>query len=185
MLEKIFAENDVRANVNRAAFENNGIRALDLMSSPGSGKTTVLGAALDEHADQFAIGVIEGDITTDLDAANGRHPGVAAEQPAWLLRRMPPRRTYGQPRPSWCARRSSTSVSAKAMVSSVTEGKDKPLMYPATFRSRDVVLLDKIDLVPFLDADVDAYIAHVREVNAAATILPTSTRTGAGMGSWS
>lgn len=51
MLEKIFAENDVRANVNRAAFENNGIRALDLMSSPGSGKTTVLGAALDEHAD--------------------------------------------------------------------------------------------------------------------------------------
>lgn len=53
------------------------------------------------------------------------------------------------------------------MVSSVTEGKDKPLMYPATFRSRDVVLLDKIDLVPFLDADVDAYIAHVREVNAA------------------
>lgn len=50
MLEKIFAENDVRANVNRAAFENNGIRALDLMSSPGSGKTTVLGAALDEHA---------------------------------------------------------------------------------------------------------------------------------------
>ncbi|CFG92786.1 Truncated hydrogenase nickel incorporation protein [Mycobacterium tuberculosis] len=68
------------------------------------------------------------------------------------------------------------------MVSSVTEGKDKPLMYPATFRSRDVVLLDKIDLVPFLDADVDAYIAHVREVNAAATILPTSTRTGAGMG---
>ncbi|KJE06197.1 hydrogenase nickel incorporation protein HypB, partial [Mycobacterium tuberculosis] len=50
---------------------------------------------------------------------------------------------------------------------------------------RDVVLLDKIDLVPFLDADVDAYIAHVREVNAAATILPTSTRTGAGMGSWS
>lgn len=68
------------------------------------------------------------------------------------------------------------------MVSSVTEGKDKPLMYPATFRSRDVVLHD---LVPFLDADVDAYIAHVREVNAAATILPTSTRTGAGMGSWS
>lgn len=77
MLEKIFAENDVRANVNRAAFENNGIRALDLMSSPGSGKTTVLGAALDEHADQFAIGVIEGDITTDLDAANGRGTQVS------------------------------------------------------------------------------------------------------------
>lgn len=61
MLEKIFAENDVRANVNRAAFENNGIRALDLMSSPGSGKTTVL----------------EGDITTDLDAANGRGTQVS------------------------------------------------------------------------------------------------------------
>src|ERR1700747_3540998 len=68
VLESIFAENDILADANRAAFENNGIRALNLMSSPGSGKTTVLQATLDELADEFAIGVIEGDIATDLDA---------------------------------------------------------------------------------------------------------------------
>src|ERR1700761_8896742 len=69
VLEAIFAENDVLAEANRAAFEANGIRTLNLMSSPGSGKTTVLQATLDELAGELAIGVIEGDIATDLDAA--------------------------------------------------------------------------------------------------------------------
>src|ERR1700753_4382283 len=77
--EAIFAENDVLADANRAAFESNGIRTLNLMSSPGSGKTTILAATLDELAGEFAIGVIEGDIATDLDAAKlagGGAPGV-------------------------------------------------------------------------------------------------------------
>src|ERR1700742_2436404 len=69
VLEAIFAENDQLADANRAIFENNGIRVLNLMSSPGSGKTTVLQATLDELAGELAIGVIEGDIATDLDAA--------------------------------------------------------------------------------------------------------------------
>src|SRR5260370_30507334 len=69
VLEAIFAENDILADANRAAFESNGIRALNLMSSPGSGKTTILQATLHELAGEFAIGVIEGDIATDLDAA--------------------------------------------------------------------------------------------------------------------
>src|SRR4051794_10525721 len=69
VLEAIFAENDTRADINRTAFESNGIRALNLMSSPGSGKTTVLAATLDELARDIAVGVIEGDIATDLDAA--------------------------------------------------------------------------------------------------------------------
>ena len=69
VLEAIFAENDNRADINRKAFDSNGIRALNLMSSPGSGKTTVLGATLDALAGEFALGIIEGDIATDLDAA--------------------------------------------------------------------------------------------------------------------
>jgi hydrogenase nickel incorporation protein HypB len=69
VLESIFAENDTHADFNRAAFESNGVRALNLMSSPGSGKTTVLAATLDELRDDIAVGVIEGDIATDLDAA--------------------------------------------------------------------------------------------------------------------
>ena len=66
----------------------------------------------------------------------------------------------------------------------MTEGEDKPLKYPVMFRSVDVVLLNKIDLVPHLDADVDTYIAHVRQVNPTAAILPVSARTGAGMDAW-
>src|SRR6201995_5716635 len=69
VLESIFAENDILADANRAAFKNNGIRALNLMSSPGSGKTTVLQATLDELRGDVAVGVIEGDIATDIDAA--------------------------------------------------------------------------------------------------------------------
>ena len=73
VLQAIFSENDVRASINREAFESNGIRALNLMSSPGSGKTTVLAATLDELAGELAVGVIEGDIATDLDAARRSH----------------------------------------------------------------------------------------------------------------
>ena len=69
VLEAIFAENDVRADSNRKEFEHNRVRAINLMSSPGSGKTTVLQATLDELAGEIAVGVIEGDIATDLDAA--------------------------------------------------------------------------------------------------------------------
>jgi hydrogenase nickel incorporation protein HypB len=205
VLEAIFAENDVLADANRAAFESNGIRALNLMSSPGSGKTTVLQATLDELAREFAIGVIEGDIATDLDAAklSGRGAQVSllntsngfggeCHLDAPMVNRALPGlhlraldlviiENVGN---LVCPAEFDVGEHAKAMVYSVTEGEDKPLKYPVMFRSVDVVLLNKIDLVPHLDVDVDAYITHVREVNATATILPVSARTGAGMGAW-
>ena len=205
VLESIFAENDVRADFNREMFETNGIRALNLMSSPGSGKTTVLGATLDELAGQLAVGIIEGDIATDLDAAKlaGRgaqisllntNNGFGGE--CHLDAPMVNRALQGLDLPALdlviienvgnlvCPAEFDVGEHAKAMVYSVTEGEDKPLKYPVMFRSVDVVLLNKIDLVPYLDADVDQYIAHVREVNPAATILPVSARTGAGMQTW-
>jgi hydrogenase nickel incorporation protein HypB len=205
VLESIFAENDVRANFNREAFETNGIRALNLMSSPGSGKTTVLGATLDELAGQFGVGIIEGDIATDLDAAKlaGRgaqisllntNNGFGGE--CHLDAPMVNRALQGLDLPALdlviienvgnlvCPAEFDVGEHAKAMVYSVTEGEDKPLKYPVMFRSVDVVLLNKIDLVPYLDVDVDQYIAHVCAVNPTATILPISARTGAGMQEW-
>ncbi len=205
VLESIFAENDTRADINRAAFETNGIRALNLMSSPGSGKTTVLAATLDELAGDVAIGVIEGDIATDIDAARlgGRgaqisllntNNGFGGE--CHLDAPMVNRALQGLDLPALdlviienvgnlvCPAEFDVGEHAKAMVYSVTEGEDKPLKYPVMFRSVDVVLLNKIDLVPHLDADVDTYIAHVRQVNPAATILPVSARTGEGMTAW-
>src|SRR5262249_10792323 len=205
VLEEIFAENDVRAGYNREAFDSNGIRALNLMSSPGSGKTTVLQASLDELAGEFAIGVIEGDIATDLDAAklSGRGAQVSLLNTSkgfggecHLDAPMVNRALPGLDLPGLdlviienvgnlvCPAEFDVGEHAKAMVYSVTEGEDKPLKYPVMFRSVDVALLNKIDLVPHLDVDVDTYIAHVRMVNAAATVLPVSARTGAGMGAW-
>jgi hydrogenase nickel incorporation protein HypB len=205
VLEAIFAENDILAGFNRTAFESNGIRALNLMSSPGSGKTTVLQATLDELAGEFAIGVIEGDIATDLDAAKLSGHGAQVSLlntsngfggECHLDAPMVNHALQGLDLPGLdvvivenvgnlvCPAEFDVGEHAKAMVYSVAEGEDKPLKYPVMFRSVDVVLLNKVDLVPYLDADIDTYIAHVREVNATATILPISARTGAGMRAW-
>ncbi|RUP27996.1 MAG: hydrogenase accessory protein HypB [Mycolicibacterium sp.] len=205
VLESIFAENDVRAQINRNAFESNGIRTLNLMSSPGSGKTTLLAASLDELNGTIAVGVIEGDIATDLDAAKlgGRGAQVSLLNTSngfggecHLDAPMVNRALQGLDLAQLdlviienvgnlvCPAEFDVGEHAKAMVYSLTEGEDKPLKYPVMFRSVDVVLLNKIDLAPYLDADIDTYIAHVREVNPTATILPVSARTGAGMAQW-
>ena len=205
VLESIFAENDKRADINRNAFEANGIRVLNLMSSPGSGKTTVLAATLDEIAGEFSIGIIEGDIATDLDAAKlgGRGAQISLLNTSngfggecHLDAPMVNRALGGLDLPALdlvivenvgnlvCPAEFDVGDHAKAMVYSVTEGEDKPLKYPVMFRSVDLVLLNKIDLVPHLDADVDTYVARVREVNPGAVILPVSARTGEGMGAW-
>ncbi|BBZ44981.1 hydrogenase nickel incorporation protein HypB [Mycobacterium parmense] len=205
VLEAIFAENDTLAEANREAFATNGIRALNLMSSPGSGKTTILQATLDELAGDLSIGVVEGDIATDLDAAKLRGRGAQISLlntsngfggECHLDAPMVSRALPGLDLPGLdlviienvgnlvCPAEFDVGEHAKAMVYSVTEGEDKPLKYPVMFRAVDVVLLNKIDLVPHLDVDVDTYIANVREVNAAAPILPVSARTGAGMEAW-
>ncbi|MGB2812620.1 MAG: hydrogenase nickel incorporation protein HypB [Mycobacterium sp.] len=205
VLEAIFAENDNRAEINRTAFESNGIRALNLMSSPGSGKTTVLAGTLDALAGEFAVGIVEGDIATDLDAAKlgGRGAQISLLNTSngfggecHLDAPMVHRALDGLDLPALdlviienvgnlvCPAEFDVGEHAKAMVYSVTEGEDKPLKYPVMFRSVDVLLLNKIDLIPHLDADVDTYISRVREVNPGARILPVSARTGEGMNEW-
>lgn len=205
VLEAIFAENDSLAECNRDSFNSNKVRALNLMSSPGSGKTTVLGATLDHLAGEIAVGVIEGDIATDLDAAKlagrgaqisllntGNGFGGECHLDAPMVRRaldglelstldLVIIENVGN---LVCPAEFDVGEHAKAMVYSITEGEDKPLKYPVMFRSVDVVLLNKIDLVPHLDVNVDSYIANVREVNPTATILPVSARTGTGMPEW-
>lgn len=205
VLESIFAENDVRADINRSLFAEHGVRALNLMSSPGSGKTTLLACTLDELGGEVSIGIIEGDIETDLDAAKlgGRGAQISLLNTAdgfggecHLDAPMVNRALQGLDLTTLdlvvienvgnlvCPAEFDVGEHAKAMVYSVTEGEDKPLKYPVMFRAVDVVLLNKIDLVPHLDADVETYAARVREVNPTAEILPVSARTGEGMDAW-
>lgn len=205
VLESIFAENDVRAESNRRAFDGNSVRAVNLMSSPGSGKTTILAATLDELRDDVAVGVIEGDIATDLDAAKlaGRGAQVSLLNTSngfggecHLDAPMVNRALAGLDLAALdlvivenvgnlvCPAEFDVGEHAKVMVYSITEGEDKPLKYPVMFRAVDVVLLNKIDLEPHLDADIAAYVDGVRQVNPAALILPVSARTGEGMSVW-
>ncbi|WP_237573414.1 hydrogenase nickel incorporation protein HypB [Mycolicibacterium lacusdiani] len=205
VLESIFAENDSTAALNRSAFERHGVRALNLMSSPGSGKTTVLASTLDELNGDIAIGIIEGDIATDLDAAKlaGRGAQISllntsngfggeCHLDAPMVNRALAQldlaaldlvivENVGN---LVCPAEFDVGEHAKVMVYSITEGEDKPLKYPVMFRSVDVVLLNKIDLEPHLDADVATYVRHVHEVNPGALVLPLSARTGEGMVAW-
>ncbi|MGH3525407.1 MAG: hydrogenase nickel incorporation protein HypB, partial [Mycobacterium sp.] len=153
----------------------------------------------------IAVGVIEGDIATDLDAAKlgGRgaqvsllNTGNGFGGECHLDAPMVARALRGLDLTGLdlvvienvgnlvCPAEFDVGEHAKAMVYSVTEGDDKPLKYPVMFRAVDVVLLNKMDLVPYLDVDVDTYIARVQEVNPTATVLPVSARTGEGMGAW-
>ncbi len=173
------------------------------MSSPGSGKTTVLAATLDELAGELAIGVVEGDIATDLDAAKlgGRGAQVSLLNTSngfggecHLDAPMVNRALQGLDLAPLdlviienvgnlvCPAEFDVGEHAKAMVYSVTEGEDKPLKYPVMFRSVDVVLLNKIDLLP-ISTSTSTPTSRMRHVNPHA-ILPVSARTGAGMGAW-
>lgn len=205
VLEAIFSENDVLAAQNREMFADNGVRALNVMSSPGSGKTAVLSATLDELAGELAVGIIEGDIATDLDAARlaGRGAQISllntdngfggeCHLDAPMVHRALTAldltvldlviiENVGN---LVCPAEFDVGEHAKAMVYSLTEGEDKPLKYPVMFRAVDVVLLNKIDLAPYLDADVATYTDRIRQVNPGATVLPVSAKTGEGMAQW-
>ncbi|KGI67823.1 hydrogenase nickel incorporation protein HypB [Mycolicibacterium rufum] len=205
VLEAIFSENDVRAADNREAFARNGIRAVNMMSSPGSGKTAVLAATLDELAGDVAVGIVEGDIATDLDAArlSGRGAQISLLNTdngfggeCHLDAPMVSRALAGLALKDLdlviienvgnlvCPAEFDVGEHAKVMVYSLTEGEDKPLKYPVMFRAVDVVLLNKIDLAPYLDADVATYTERIRQVNPSAVILPVSAKTGEGMAAW-
>ncbi|MCX4098098.1 hydrogenase nickel incorporation protein HypB [Nocardia sp. alder85J] len=205
VLERIFHENDRTAAANRADFDACGVVAINLMSSPGAGKTHLLRAALQHLRGRMRIGIVEGDIETSLDAdlltgfgadisllntANGFGGECHLDAPMVrsALTRLPlPEldllivENVGN---LVCPAEFEIGEHARAMVYSVTEGEEKPLKYPVMFRSADLVLLNKIDLLPHLDYDLDLFYANLRAVNPAVTVIETSARTGAGIDAW-
>ncbi len=201
-LEKeILGKNQLIAERNRGWLEGRGILALNLVSSPGSGKTTLLERTINDLKDEFEISVIEGDQETINDAERIRATGCKAVQintgtgchlEADMLERG--LRTL-DPAPNSlvfienvgnlvCPAMFDLGERAKVAILSVTEGEDKPLKYPHMFKVSDVMLLNKIDLLPYVEFDVEHSIDYAKEVNPNIKVLQISATTGEGVAEW-
>ena len=201
VMENILAGNDAQAAVNRAAFATAGQLAINLMSSPGAGKTRWLEITA-EALGAERMAVIEGDLETENDARRLRAKGVAATQittgrachlNAELVAKGVERLPAGG-RPYLfienvgnlvCPADFDLGQHANVVLLAVTEGDDKPEKYPPIFRAADLVLITKIDLMPLLDDfDLERAKAHIARIQPATRVLSCSDRTGAGMAEW-
>ncbi len=206
VLERIFSENDHAAAHNREALTAAGVVCINMMSAPGAGKTALLQRTLAHLRDAGRrAGVVEGDIETSLDA--DRLAGLGAQVAllntangfggeCHLDAPMVARALTGLDLDALdvvfienvgnlvCPAEFDTGAHHRVMVCSVTEGEDKPLKYPVMFRSVDVVIVNKVDLLAHLDLDIDELERNVRAVNPDARIVRTSARTGEGVDEW-
>jgi hydrogenase nickel incorporation protein HypB len=197
----LLAKNDHLAAHNRAWLAERGIVALNLMSSPGAGKTSLLRRTITELAPTRPIGVVEGDQETRIDAERIRSTGAPVVQintgagchldAAMLARGLA---DLAPPDDSLvfvenvgnlvCPALFDLGEAAKVVVVSVTEGEDKPLKYPYMFAVADLVVINKTDLLPYVDVRLDRLVEHCRAVNADVQVLPMSVTTGEGMQAW-
>jgi hydrogenase nickel incorporation protein HypB len=199
--QDILAKNDAYAAQNRKAFEEKGIFALNLVSSPGAGKTALLVRTIQALGDRFEISVIEGDQQTSQDAERIRATGAPAVQintgkgchldahmVAHALARLDPPRdailmieNVGN---LVCPAAFDLGEAHKVVVLSVTEGEDKPLKYPDMFRRASLMLLNKIDLLPYLEFDLEGCVANAHRTNPDLRIIGVSAVTGEGIPEW-
>lgn len=199
--QDILGKNNQYAADNRDYFRSHGIFTLNLVSSPGSGKTTLLTKTIELLKAELNISVIEGDQQTSNDAERIRATGVKAVQIntgkgchldahgiGHALETLAPEdnsvlfvENVGN---LVCPSAFDLGEAHKVVILSVTEGEDKPLKYPDMFHAADVMLLNKIDLLPHVDFDVTQCIDYARRVNPRIKILQVSARTGEGMELW-
>lgn len=199
--KNILEDNDREADGLRVELKANGTFLLNLMSSPGSGKTTTLLRTIELLKDEMRIGVMEADIDSDVDADTISQTGVKAIQihtggmchlDADMTRQglksleiqdvdLAILENVGN---LVCPAEFDTGAVKNAMILSVPEGDDKPLKYPLMFTVCDVLLINKIDVLPYFDFDLDACCKRVRKLNPKIKIIPVSSRTGEGMEAW-
>jgi hydrogenase nickel incorporation protein HypB len=199
--ERVLSRNDHLAEHVRSWLSAHGVAAVNLMSSPGAGKTSLLERTILEVGGDGAVCVIEGDQETTLDADRIRAAGARALQVntgagCHLDAGMVQRALDGLvPEPGAllfienvgnlvCPALFDLGEDARAVIVSVTEGDDKPLKYPHMFASADLVVLNKVDLLAHVDFDVDRFTGHVRTLRRDVPVLPVSVRTGENVGSW-
>lgn len=199
VIKKILNANDVQASKNREHFEEFGVLAVNLMSSPGSGKTTLLEATIDEGS--IKLGVIEGDLETNQDAdrilakgapAHQISTGQACHLDAFMvhegLHHMPIKgldivfiENVGN---LVCPASYDVGTHLNAVLLSVPEGDDKPAKYPVMFRSADVLLITKCDLLPHFDFSMEKVIKEARKLNPKVDIIEVDSKSGKGIATW-
>ncbi len=199
---KVLEKNDAIAQSNRALLAQHGIFAVNLVSSPGAGKTSLIESMLQHLAGRLRVAVVEGDVQTDLDAqrvARYHVPVVqivtngACHLEAQLVRDALSNLALDQVDclivenvgNLVCPAGFDLGEAMKVAILSVTEGDDKPLKYPAMFRQAAVLVVSKIDLLPYVPCDMARLKANALQVNPELRIFETSCTTGAGIPEWS
>jgi hydrogenase nickel incorporation protein HypB len=199
--QKVLAKNDLIAEQNRQWLAGRAILALNMTSSPGAGKTTLLERTIRELDDNRPVAVIEGDQETLLDAERIRAAGARAVQVntgagCHLDADMVHRALHAlNPEPESllfienvgnlvCPALFDLGEHSKVVVTSVTEGQDKPLKYPHMFAAAGLVLINKIDLVPYVNFDLETCLDFARSVNPGVEILQVSATSGDGLDAW-
>lgn len=199
--QKILSRNEQCAQKNRAFFKDNNVLCLNVISSPGSGKTTTISQTIRDLNNKLKIGVIEGDIKTDTDAQKIRAAGaeavqietqgachLSAEQVYNALKALEAEKmdvviieNVGN---LVCPSAFDLGEAARVILLSVPEGDDKPIKYPGTFAEADVVLINKIDLMDYIDFNLERVLADIHVVNPDVPIFQLSATTGEGMDQW-
>ena len=199
--QSVFADNDKRADEVRSILKEKKVFLLNLMSSPGSGKTTTLTRTIEKLKGELRIGVMEADIDSDVDAKTISALGVKAIQlhtggMCHLDADMTMQGLEGLETGDIdlailenvgnlvCPAEFDTGAVKNAMILSLPEGHDKPLKYPLMFSICDVVLINKIDVLPYFDFDMEACKKYIFMRNPNAKIIPISARTGEGVEEW-
>ncbi len=199
--KSVFENNDREADIVRQELKKDKTFLLNLMSSPGSGKTTTLKATIAALKDEYKIGVMEADIDSDVDAAaiekTGAkviqlHTGGMCHLDAGMTRQGLEGLGTGDVDFAIlenvgnlvCPAEFDTGAVKNAMILSVPEGDDKPLKYPLMFSICDCLLINKIDVMPYFDFDLEACKRYVTRLNPNIKIIPISARTGQGIGEW-
>jgi hydrogenase nickel incorporation protein HypB len=201
VVRDILEANDRLAAVNRRKFDEAGVRVVNLMSAPGAGKTTLLERTVAALGGELRIGVVEGDIQTSVDAERIQAAGAMAVQintggACHLDANMVGAAVAELDLASLdlliienvgnlvCPSEFKVGEHAKAMILSLPEGDDKPAKYPLMFRESSVLLVNKMDLQPYVDADPDRIERDARVINPAIKVLRISSRTGEGLEGW-
>ncbi|MDL2294964.1 hydrogenase nickel incorporation protein HypB [Ruminococcaceae bacterium OttesenSCG-928-D13] len=199
--ESVFADNNRQADLLRESLKKEKLFLLNLMSSPGAGKTTTLTRTIAALKDKLRIGVMEADIDSDVDAKTIASTGVKVIQlhtggMCHLDADMTKQGLEGLGAEGLdlailenvgnlvCPAEFDTGAIKNAMILSVPEGDDKPLKYPLMFEVCDVLLVNKIDAMAMFDFDMEACVARARKINPNIKVMPISAKTGEGMDAW-